>query len=54
MFIKSFSDRMESVVASRISILILSLKDDIPRRSVFVGLDKLNLDVWGSFCSNCS
>ena len=37
------------MIASRIGILILSLKDDFPKRSVFVRFDKLNLD---KFCSD--
>ena len=36
------------MVASRISLLILSLKDDFSKRRVFVGFDKLNLDIWES------
>ena len=37
------------LIASRIGILILSLKDGFPKRSVFVRFDKLNLD---KFCSD--
>ena len=36
------------MVASRISILLLSLKYDFPKRSLFIKFDKLNLDIWGS------
>ena len=36
------------MVASRISVLILSLKDGFPNRSVFVKLGKLNLHIWES------
>ena len=36
------------MVAPRISVLIVSLKDGFPNRSVFVKLGKLNLDTWGS------
>ena len=34
------------MVASRISVLILSLKDGFPNRNVFLKLGKLNLNIW--------
>ena len=46
-FSNLFVDRMFSMVAFRISMLIISLKDDFLKRSVFVRFDKLNLDTWG-------
>ena len=39
------------MIASRIRILILSLKVDFPKGSVFVRFDELSLDI---FCSDCS
>ena len=45
-FSNLFVDRMFSMVAFRISMLIISLKDDFLKRSVFVRFDKLNLDTW--------
>ena len=41
-------NRMYSVVASWIIVLILSLKDGFPNRNVFVKFGKVNLDIWGS------
>ena len=46
-FSNLFVDRMFSMVAFRISMLIISLKDDFLKRTVFVRFDKLNLDTWG-------
>ena len=34
------------MVASRISVLISSLKDDFPKRRVCIRFDKLSLDIW--------
>ena len=36
------------MVASRISVFILSLYDGFCQRSVFVKLGKVDLDTWGS------
>ena len=36
------------MVVSRTGILILALKDEFPKRSVFVRFEKLNLEIWGS------
>lgn len=36
-----FDDRMYSIVASKISVLISSLSDGFPNRSVFVKLGKV-------------
>ena len=36
------------MVASRIRVLILSLKDEFSNRSVFAKLGKLNIDTWES------
>ena len=47
-FSNLFVDRMFSMVAFRISMLIISLKDDFLKRSVFVRFDKFNLDTWRS------
>ena len=43
-----FDDRMYSIVASKISVLISSLSDGFPNRSVFVKLGKVKWDTWGS------
>ena len=42
------------MVVSRISVLILSLKDECPNRSVFVKLSKVNLDTWESIFGDLS
>ena len=42
-------DRMYVMVALRISVLILSLKDGFSNRSVFLKLGKVNLDAWENF-----
>ena len=36
------------MLASKIIVLILLLKDEFPKRSVFVKLGKVNLDIWRS------
>ena len=36
------------MVTSRISVVILSLKDVFPKRSMFVKFGKIILDTWGS------
>ena len=36
------------MVASRIRVLILSLKDEFSNRSVFAKLGKFNIDTWES------
>ena len=37
---------MYSVLASRIGVLILSVKDEFPRGNVFVKFTKVNLEIW--------
>ena len=44
----NFVDSVYSMVASRINVLVLSVKDGFANRSVFVKLDKVNFDIWGS------
>ena len=41
-----------SEVASRIRAMILSLNDGFLNRSVFVKINKFNLDIWGSILLN--
>ena len=44
----NFVDSVYSMVASRINVLVLSVKDGFANRSVFVKLDKVNFDIRGS------
>ena len=44
----NFVDSVYSMVASRINVLVLSVKDGFANRSVFVELDKVNFDIRGS------
>ena len=37
---------MYSVLASRIGVLILSVKDEFPYGNVFVKFTKVNLEIW--------